>query len=66
MYKKIIEYKEEQKFACQSIFQWQNKERNFTSNKYNDKQSAENECYLQYIIFLHKSGEIDDNFRIKM
>ena len=64
--KKIIEYKEEQKFACQSIFQWQNKERNFTSNKYNDKQSAENECYLQYIIFLHKSGEIDDNFRIKM
>ena len=64
--KKIIEYKEEQKFVCQSIFQWQNKEQKFTSNKYNDKQSAESECCLRYIIFLHKSEEIDDNFRIKM
>ena len=64
--KNIIENKEEPKFICESKFQWKKNEQKFRSNKYNDKQSAESECYLQFIIFLYKNGEIDDHFRIKM
>ena len=64
--KNTFEYKEELKFACESKFQWKKNEQKFRSNKYNDKQSAESECYLQFIIFLYKNGEIDNNFRIKM
>ena len=64
--KKIIEYNSELKFACQSEFICRNDRASFTSNKYNDKQSAENECYMRYIIYLHKRGEIDDNLKVKM
>ena len=34
------------------------------SHSYNDKQTAEGDCYLQLIAFLHKFGIIDNNFRI--
>ena len=64
--KNFIEYGSENKFACQCEFQLNNQKIKFTSNKYNDKQSAENECYYRYIIFLHKNEYIDDNFRIKL
>ena len=64
--KNFIEYGSENKFACQCEFQLNNQKIKFTSNKYNDKQSAENECYYRYIMFLHKNGFIDDNFKIKL
>ena len=64
--KNFIEYGSENKFACQCEFQLNNQKIKFTSNKYNDKQSAENECYYRYIIFLHKNEYIDDNFRTKL
>ena len=64
--KNFIEYGSENKFACQCEFQLNNQKIKFTSNKYNDKQSAENACYYRYIIFLHKNEYIDDNFRIKL
>ena len=62
----IIEYNSQLKYSCQSEFEWGNNKIKFVSNKYNDKQSAENECYLRYIIYLHKTGEIDDNLKVKM
>ena len=62
----IIEYNSQLKYSCQSEFEWGNNKIKFVSNKYNDKQSAENECYLSYIIYLHKTGEIDDNLKVKM
>ena len=62
----IIEYNSQLKYSCQSEFEWGNNKIKFVSNKYNDKQSAENECYLRYIIYLHKTGEIDDNLKVIM
>jgi superfamily II DNA or RNA helicase len=56
----------EQKYMCQTIFKWGNNKVQFPSEKYNDKQSAENDCFLKYVIYMHKNGYIDDNFRIKM
>ena len=56
----------EQKYMCQTIFKWGNNNVQFSSEKYNDKQSAENDCFLKYVIYMHKNGYIDDNFRIKM
>ena len=64
--KNIQEINKESKFVCQCEFQWGNKSAKCTSNVYNDKQSAENECFLRYIIFLHKKKLIDDHFRILM
>ena len=64
--KNIQEINKESKFVCQCEFQWGNKLAKCTSNVYNDKQSAENECFLRYIIFLHKNKLIDDHFRILM
>jgi len=65
--KKIIEINNEQKFKCQCDFQIGNNNNvQIESNKYNDKQSAESECFMRYVIYLHKSGLIDDNFRVKM
>ena len=65
--KQIIPYESEQKFKCQIAFQFEgNNPIKINSNLFNDKQSAENECYLQYIIFLHKKGLIDNNFRVKI
>ena len=29
-----------------------------------DKQTAENECYLQTVVFLHKKNKIDNNFKV--
>ena len=64
--KNIIEIVAEKKYICQSEFQWNKETKQFVSNKYYDKQSAENECCLKFLMYLHKNGEIDDNFRIKM
>ena len=64
--KNIKEINKEAKFVCQCDFQWGNKYVQFTSNIYNDKQSAENECFFKYIIYLHKNELIDEHFRIKM
>ena len=64
--KNIQEINKESKFVCQCEFRWGNKSAKCTSNVYNDKQSAENECFLRYIIFLHKNKLIDDHFRILM
>ena len=63
----IIPYDKEQKFECQIYFQCENNYNiPFQSKKYNDKQSAENECYMLYIMFLHKKKLIDDHFRLKI
>ena len=64
--KNIVENFEDPKYICQCEFQWNNQKQLFISNRYYDKQSAENECYLRFLMYLHKTGEIDDNFRIKM
>ena len=64
--KNIKEINKEPKFVCQCDFQWGNNSVQFTSNSYNDKQSAENECFFKYIIYLHKNELIDDHFRIKL
>ena len=64
--KNIKEINKEPKFVCQCDFQWGNNNVQFTSNSYNDKQSAENECFFKYIIYLHKNELIDDHFRIKL
>ena len=65
--KQIFPYEKEQKFICQINYQCINNYNvTFTSKKYNDKQSAENECFMSYIIFLHKKNLIDDNFRVKI
>ena len=64
--KNIKEISKEPKFVCQCDFQWGIYRAKFTSNEFNDKQSAENECFLKYIIYLHKSELIDDHFRIKL
>ena len=63
----IIPYDKEQKFECQIYFKCENNyDISFQSKKYNDKQSAENECYMLYIMFLHKKKLIDDHFRLKI
>ena len=36
-----------------------------TSGEYNDKQSAENDCYFQFIIYLYKHNFIDNHFKYK-
>ena len=63
--KNIIPYEDEQKFACKIQFQ---KEGDgvisFNSQKYNDKQTAENECYMSYIIYLYKKKMIDEHFKV--
>ena len=65
--KQIVSYDKEQKFVCQINFQYKNNYNvTFMSKKYNDKQSAENECYFYYITFLHQKQLIDDHFRLKL
>ena len=64
--KNIKEISKEPKFVCECDFLWGIYKAKFTSNECNDKQSAENECFLKYIIFLHKNELIDDHFRIKL
>ena len=64
--KQIIQF-DEQKYVCKAQFQRDDEQPiDFTSNKYNDKQSAEKECYLRYILYLYQSRQIDDHFRVKI
>ena len=63
--KKTENYKDkEQQFICYSNFNFKNENVTFTSRIYNDKQSAENECYMKYIIYLHQKKLIDNNFQV--
>ena len=63
--KKIESYENEQKFECSMVFRKDGDNAiKLTSNKYNDKQTAENECFLKYIIYLHKKKLIDDHFKV--
>ena len=34
------------------------------SSFHNDKQSAENECFMRFLIYLYKKNKIDNNFRV--
>ena len=62
--KKTTNYKDkEQKFVCNANFNCQNNNVHLTSNIYNDKQSAENDCYMKYLIFLYQKRRIDNNFQ---
>ena len=62
--KEIKQYDKEQKFQCFAIFQ---KDRDvpvqLISLKFNDKQSAESDCYFKYIVYLQKKKLIDEHFR---
>ena len=63
--KQIKAYEKEQKFECYMSFQLEGDNViQLKSNKHNDKQNAESECYLGYIMYLHKKKLIDDNFRV--
>ena len=64
--KKIKAYEKEQKFECYISFQLNGDYViQLKSKKQNDKQTAESECYYEYIIYLHRKKFIDDNFRVK-
>ena len=63
--KNIIPFEDEQKFSCNIQFQKEGDSVvTFTSQKYNDKQTAENECYMSYIIYLYRRKLIDEHFRV--
>ena len=65
--KKTKAYEKEQKFECCISFQLEGDNViQLKSKKHNDKQNAENECYLEYIMYLHQKKLIDDNFRVKI
>ena len=64
--KTIKEINKEINFVCQCDFRLGNNFVHFDSNIYNDKQSAENDCFFRYIIYLHKNELIDDHFKIKI
>ena len=62
--KYIIPYDKEQKFQCVATFQGGGDNPvQFFSSLFNDKQSAEGDCYLKYIIYLQKIKFIDEHFR---
>lgn len=44
----------EKPFICDTSFKYGNESIRFISNFYSDIQSAENECYMKYIIYLHQ------------
>ena len=61
--------KDEQKFICNLSICCKELNENdlqFTSGLYNNKQNAMNECYMQYLIFLHQKRIIDNNLQIFM
>jgi len=64
--KKSIERNEEkeQQFICYTNFIFKDENVKFISRVYNDKQSAENECYMKFIIYLHQKRIIDNNFQL--
>ena len=65
--KKTKAYEKEQKFECCISFQLEGDNViQLKSKKHNDKQNAESECYLEYIMYLHQKKLIDDNFRVKI
>jgi len=54
----------EKPFFCDASFKYGNESTRFVSNLYPDIQSAENECYMKYIIYLHQKRLIDNNLQL--
>ena len=54
----------EQQYICCIKFNRNNDNVEFISGIYIDKQSAENECYMKYLIYLHQKKIIDNNFQL--
>ena len=52
------------KYKCKIVLDHQFGDIKIFSKTYSDKQTAEGDCYLQLISFLHKYGVINNNFRI--
>ena len=56
--------KKEQKYICKADFNFNDENVQFISNIYNDKQNAENECYMKYVIYLHQKRFINNHFQL--
>jgi hypothetical protein len=54
----------EKPFFCEATFKYGNESTKFISNYYSDIQSAENECFMKYIIYLHQKRLIDNNLQL--
>ena len=54
----------EQQYICYIKFNRNNDNVEFISGIYFDKQSAENECYMKYLMYLHQKKIIDNNFQL--
>ena len=54
----------EKPFICDASFKYGNESIRFISNFYSDIQSAENECYMKYIIYLHQKRLINNNLQL--
>ena len=47
-----------------TVFKYGNESTRFISNFYSDIQSAENECFMKYIIYMHQKILIDNNLQL--
>ena len=54
----------EKPFFCDVSFKYGNESTRIRSNFYSDIQSAESECYMKYIIYLHQKRLIDNNLQL--
>jgi len=54
----------EKPFFCDVSFKFGNESTRIRSNFYSDIQSAESECYMKYIIYLHQKRLIDNNLQL--
>ena len=54
----------EKPFFCDASFKYGNESTRIRSNFYSDIQSAESECYMKYIIYLHQKRLIDNNLQL--
>ena len=61
--KKTEKY-DEQKYICNLWINCNDYNLEFISGLYNDKQSAENECFMKYLIYLHQKRIIGNNFQL--
>ena len=54
----------EKPYFCDTSFKYGNESTRFISNFYSDIQSAENECFMKYIIYMHQKKLIDNNLQL--
>ena len=54
----------EKPYFCDTSFKYGNESTRFISNFYSDIQSAENECFMKYIIYMHQKRLIDNNLQL--